>query len=80
MQEIQLVSGLYRVGDRVRFDHFGAKERPGMIVKITAIKIYVQWTAPSSGVTRTVPLRYHAWPGRDNEPTQVESAHLIKEG
>jgi len=45
-----------KVGDLVLFDHFGAKDRRGHVVKITATKLHVEWTAPSSGITRVVPI------------------------
>jgi hypothetical protein len=45
-----------QVGDQVMFDHFGATNRLGRVVKITATKLHVQWTAPSSAVTRVVPI------------------------
>lgn len=45
-----------KVGDEVRFDHFGGKDRLGKVVKITAKRIHVEWIAPSSGIVRVVPI------------------------
>lgn len=47
-----------KVGDEIRFDHFGGKDRPGKVVKVTATAVYVEWTAPSSGKVRVVRLRH----------------------
>jgi len=46
--------GGFRVGDRILFDHFGHRGREGRIVKLTAHAVHIEWTAPSSGVTRVV--------------------------
>ena len=57
-----------RVGDLVLFDHFGGTNREGRVVKLTANAVSIEWTAPSSGITRTVRLstktRTH-WGGAD---------------
>ena len=45
-----------RVGDRITFDHFGARNRAGLVVKVTPDAVSVEWTAPSSGKTRVVRL------------------------
>ena len=49
-----------KVGDEIRFDHFGGKDRLGKVVKVTAKRIYVEWLAPSSGVVRVVPISLDA--------------------
>ena len=44
------------VGDIVRFDHFGAIDRQGLIVRLTKSAVHVEWSSPSSGITRVVKL------------------------
>lgn len=69
-----------RPGDHVLFDHFGGTDRPGRIVRLTAGAVLVEWTAPSSGVTRTVRLRIER---RDpNYPSEYEGRNVrrLKEG
>jgi hypothetical protein len=63
-------------GDKILFDHFGATDRPGTVVRVTGTAVLVAWTAPSSGITRTVRLRHVAWPGREDRPTQLEERRL----
>lgn len=46
----------FKVGDRVLFDHFGAKDRPGEVVKVTPRRVYIRWAAPTSQKTRVVPI------------------------
>jgi hypothetical protein len=65
-------AGGFRVGDRILFDHFGHKGREGRIVKITKSAVHIEWTAPSSGVTRVVRVStlsrpYSAWQQRPGE-------------
>ena len=43
-----------KVGDKILFDHHGVKDRPGVVTKITTKRVYIEWTAPSSGITHTV--------------------------
>lgn len=54
-----------KVGDKILFDHFGMKDREGEIKKITPNAVAVEWTSPSSGITRTVRLstKVYAGPG-----------------
>ena len=47
-----------KVGDEVRFDHFGGTRRPGKVVKITKTAAHIEWTAPASGITRVVPVSF----------------------
>lgn len=44
----------FPVGTMVLFDHFGADNRSGKVVKRTVSSIHIEWTAPSSGQTRIV--------------------------
>ena len=46
----------FNVGDEVLFDHFGGTDRRGRVVKATKSKVHIEWTAPSSGKTRVVPI------------------------
>jgi len=64
-----------KLGDKVLFDHFGATDRPGTVVRVTGTAVLVDWTAPSSGVTRVVRIRHVAWPGREGR-TQLEERRL----
>lgn len=52
----------FKVGDLILFDHFGAKNRPGEIVKITPGAVHVAWHAPSSGKSRVVKLSTKPYP------------------
>jgi hypothetical protein len=66
------------VGDSITFQHFGTV-RPGRVVRITPTVVVVEWTAPSSGITRQVRVRRVPWPGYDeSRPTQLEERlHFI---
>lgn len=52
----QALASTVKVGDEIRFDHFGGKDRLGRVVKITKSSIHVEWMAPSSGVVRVVKI------------------------
>ncbi len=45
-----------KVGDEIRFDHFGGTDRLGRIVKLTKSSVHVEWMAPSSGLVRVVKI------------------------
>jgi hypothetical protein len=61
-----------KVGDRILFDHFGGKDRPGRVVKVTATAVYIEWKAPSSGKTRVVPVRHVPYPETYSGYSQLE--------
>lgn len=59
-----------KVGDEIRFDHFGGKDRLGKVVRVTSTAILVEWMAPSSGKVRVVRLRHEPYPPRRHEVLQ----------
>lgn len=68
-----------QVGDRVLFDHFGAKDRPGEVVKITANGVHIRWTSPSSGKSRVVRLSTKPWTdgGRlSGQPSEFDTKNV----
>lgn len=52
----QALASTIKVGDKIRFDHFGGKDRLGRVVKITKSSVHVEWMAPSSGLVRVVKI------------------------
>lgn len=66
-----------KVGDEIRFDHFGGKDRLGRVVKITKSAVHVEWMAPSSGLVRVVKIStkvrpVHWYDGKFHEEASVE--------
>lgn len=68
-----------KVGDEIRFDHFGGKDRLGRVVKITKSSVHVEWMAPSSGLVRVVKIStkvrpLHWYDGKFHEEASLEHA------